>query len=193
LNSLTSCRRVVAQRTWNKHQVDLMNAQSAKDKEDQHPQSISSIRKANVGAPNGSSNGDGLDDLDIEAAHPTSLAKLFPDERSSSKIDLICTWSADVMASGNAKIYGEHHLLSLVIQPMNKTSQCPITITGTYPSEWSQDFEKNGPAVSQNNMFSVSSTGARDASLLPYLMYLDPVHSIQDCVSESTNQVLGYL
>jgi hypothetical protein len=157
---------VLLQRTWKKHQVDLMNAQSAKDKEDQHPQSISSIRKANVGAPKRSlSSGDGLDDLDIEAAHPTSLAKLFPDERGLSKINLICTWSADVLASGNAKIYGEHHLRSLVIRPMNKTSQCPITISGKYPSEWSQDFDMNGPAVSQNNIYLRSR---RSMLVIPY-------------------------
>lgn len=126
-----------------------MNAQSVKDKEDQHPQSISSIRKANVGAPKRSLSGEGLDDLDIEDAHPTSLAKLFPDERSLTKINLVCTWSADVLASGNAKIYGEHHVRSLVIRPVSKTSQCPITIFAKYPSEWSQDFDKNGPAVSQ--------------------------------------------
>ncbi|CAB9513824.1 trafficking protein particle complex [Seminavis robusta] len=136
------------ERTWNKHQIDLMNAQSVKDKEDQHPQSISSIRKANVGGggPKRNKSREGLDEMDLDAVHPTSLSKLFPVEKSLSKLDLICTWSADVLANGNARVYGEHQLHSVVIRPATETSRCPITISATYPSDWSQDFEKDGPA-----------------------------------------------
>ena len=142
------------QGTWNAHQVDLLRAQSAKDKEEQHPQSITQIRKANTGQgtkhQESGSSGDGLEDVDIGAAHPTSISKLFPAEQSLSKINLICSWSAEMgggTAGGNTRIAGEHHLRSVLVRPAAKTNECPITISAIHPSTMSQDFQL-GAAVS---------------------------------------------
>lgn len=132
------------QETWKTHQIDLMNAQNAKNKEDQHPQSITSIRKANTGTKRQEGD-DRFDEVDIGAAHPTSIGKLFPNDRSLTKVNLICSWSADVLAS--ATIYGEHQLRSIPVRPARKAVECPITISSNYSPTVSHNFEK-GPSVS---------------------------------------------
>lgn len=144
------------QGTWNTHQSDLLRAQSAKDREEQHPQSITQIRKANTGqAPKqheGQTSSDGLEEVDIGAAHPTSVSKLFPTDRSFSNVNLICSWSANMgngsAGDGNAaEIVGEHYLRSVSVRPAVKASECPITISARHPSTMSQDFQL-GAAVS---------------------------------------------
>lgn len=135
---------------WKKHKIDLINAQSAKAQEDNHPQSITSIRKANTGTrgQDAAGTGDGPEDM-VGASHPTSFTKLFPGESSLTKVDLICSWSADVLASGNAKINGEHQLRSVAVRPAKKANGCPITISAIYPPDVVHNFDERGPPVSQ--------------------------------------------
>ena len=133
----------------------MLRAQSAKDKEEQHPQSITQIRKANIdkGTKKLESqiSGGGLEEVDIGAAHPTSLSKLFPTDRGFSRINLICTWSAEMQNGPGddrtaTEVVGEHYLRSVSVRPALKTSECPITISSKYPAKVSHDFG-SGAAV----------------------------------------------
>lgn len=129
-----------------------MAAQSAKDKEDQHPRSITQIRKANtnvVGAMRQESgvSGDRNEDVDNGMAHPTSIHKMCPTESSLTKFDLIFTWHCGNGRNGDPKVEGQHHLTSVLVRPSSKTNGCPITVTANYPNFVAHDFEQ-GPAVS---------------------------------------------
>jgi len=138
--------------TWKAHQIELLRAQSAKDKEDQHPESISQIRRANRGQglktqESGLPGGDDLENVEIGAAHPTSISKLFPVERSLSTVNLVCSWSAEMSGAtggGNARVVGEHLLSSVLVRPTLTTNDCPITISASHPSTVEHDFSTGG-------------------------------------------------
>jgi len=93
-----------------------------------------------TGSQSSSGNGDLVGKSEL-SYHPTSIMNLCPPEESSSKINVICTWTA--FSSGNAEdevIYGQHHLRQLAVRPQAKSKGCPLTITANHRSEIEHDF-----------------------------------------------------
>eukprot|EP00957_Ditylum_brightwellii_P009143 691336-Ditylum_brightwellii.AAC.1 len=93
-----------------------------------------------TGSQSSSGNGDLVGKSEL-SYHPTSIMNLCPPEESSSKINVICTWTA--LSSGNAEdevIYGQHHLRQLAVRPQAKSKGCPLTITANHRSEIEHDF-----------------------------------------------------
>lgn len=122
--------------TWTLYQRDLVRA--AFEGEDEQPQSISSIRRANTASK-----------MDDEAqgsswmreVSPTSIERLSPASSSLENIHLICSWeTADSSISGNRNIQG------LQLRPRKENNTCPIILCADFEDSILHDFGK-GPAL----------------------------------------------
>jgi len=125
--------------TWISHQRALARAEAAQDQEDQHPRSISEIRRANT-----SMSGSGIDHEgggEEKSVAPTSIRRLSPLESSLAYAILVCSWKSE-----DSAIEGQHHIRGLPIRPMKESNGCPIVVTGEHPSLVSNDFAL-GPAT----------------------------------------------
>jgi len=124
--------------TWKSHQRALARAEAAQDNEDQHPRSISEIRRANTSASAGQDSDGGPGERTIA---PTSIRRLSPVENSAAYAVLVCSWKSE-----DGMNEGQHHIRGLPIRPTKESNGCPIVVTGEHPSLVSNNFAL-GPAT----------------------------------------------
>ena len=121
--------------TWASHQRAVARAVASQDQDDQHPRSISAIRRANTSLSNA---------VDREGAGdvvaPTSILRLAPPDSSLAYSILVCSWKSD-----DGSVEGQHHIRGLPIRPLKESNGCPIVITGNHLSEMTNNFAQ-GPA-----------------------------------------------
>jgi ER-Golgi trafficking TRAPP I complex 85 kDa subunit len=119
------------------HQMAIARAAAQSDEKNQ-VRSIASIRRANTV--------DSISDRNevmIHDSHPTSIERLCLSTETANTIHVVCSWTAH-----DGTIRGLHHIRGLVVRPLNDTKSvgCPITVTATHPSVFSNDFNV-GPAM----------------------------------------------
>lgn len=123
------------------HQNELSRQEAEKERDGQHPRSISQIRRA--GNKN-EEHGQGLNDSSTRhdrTFHPTSIASLCSPQHSDSEINLICSWIA---TGANDTINGQHHLRQLAVRPQHRSTGCPLIISAQHESSVNHDFSQ-GP------------------------------------------------
>lgn len=136
-----------------KRHDEELQLKAREEQEQNHPRSISQIRRANTATGNladeslhslkeDDTNTDASKDLQLLlSSHPTSLGSLCPLGDDHSSISLICGWSAYVGESqGDKIIEGQHHLSQLNVRPKEKKKGCPLTITSKHKSNITHDF-----------------------------------------------------
>lgn len=132
------------------HKKKLAMIEAEKEKEGQHPRSISQIRRANEVKPfvKGFNEEDGdikSSSTSTKSVHPTSLENLCSSNEISSEISVICSWTTNCIEEGSA--VGQHHLRKLAVLPEHSCQGCPVLISSKHNTAFSHDFT-SGPLVS---------------------------------------------
>jgi hypothetical protein len=120
------------------HQMALARA-GAHGEEDNHPQSIASIRRANTSDLSIPGN-ESTDNATGSKEHSVSIARLSPPNSALENVHLICSWSGP-----KESFCGIHYIHGLTVRPQSVNIGCPILVQASHPSLVSSDFE-SGPA-----------------------------------------------
>jgi hypothetical protein len=129
----------VFEESLQQHQMALARA-GARGEEDNHPQSIASIRRANtsdLSMPGTES----TDNATGSNEHSVSIERLCPPNSVLEKVHLICSWSGQ-----KESFCGIHHIHGLTVRPQSGNIGCPILVQASHPSLVASDF-KLGPAI----------------------------------------------
>jgi ER-Golgi trafficking TRAPP I complex 85 kDa subunit len=134
------------------HDKALARAAASSGQEQDHPRSISQIRRANTSVMSFSSSSSGKG----QRSHATSLARLCPVDRVDESASLIVYWNDE-----KTKAFGEHYIRDLEIRPPSKTKECPICVTAQHPQTCS--MQQCDAPVQVPVMITLRNRMARDS------------------------------